>query len=451
MVISKSKSTVAISAIMMITILISNSNISDAFSSQRIHHARFGIQQKPSTIRRNAAAAMPDPDWEGSSSSSKASSSSSSSSSDEVPRKDPASSFGPRHHPINPPSSVSASAASTSGNTENKKEDSELPLPPQVISTQRKNRMNREKELESKFLHGDDLIELRNYMNNLEADLETVTEQEINPQNAMKRMRDVKKKLNEAKSMDAEHVYKMLLENVEIAEKNGDDDLARECYEEAMETRSCLSQYNLEGLWVGKYGEHGYEMINVTYVGDTLIATKVTGDKNVPKGEITFKANLHPSAPGRSDLEPIELSEVAARQWGHKHLPRFPGEGQVAAEGFVNNQYMEGQLILVGDYFSFAWIPIGHQIFFGRPSAELTMKMLKQSQMSDFGAMDKDSTVGEGDVNFNEINDLAEMRAVAQRCLEETDLLIYDEEGVEGELCFLSDDEYYFSQEGCFE
>ncbi len=181
-------------------------------------------------------------------------------------------------------------------------------------------------------------------------------------------------------------------------------------------------------------------MINVTYVGDTLIATKVTGDKNVPKGEITFSADLHPKARGRDELDPIELSDIATKQWGHKHLPRFPGQGQVAAEGFVDKQWMDGQLILVGDYFSFAWIPIGHQIFFGRPSAELTLKMLKQSKMADFGAVDAGSP-----------NIVAEMRAHIQKCFEETELMIDDDEFVDGELCFLMDDDNYYCQEGAFE
>ena len=181
-------------------------------------------------------------------------------------------------------------------------------------------------------------------------------------------------------------------------------------------------------------------MINVTYAGDTLVATKVTGDKNVPKGELTFTADLSPNAEGRDELEPIELSEVASQQWGHKHLPRFPGQGQVAAEGFVNNQWMEGQLILVGEYFSFAWVPIGHQIFYGRPSAELTLKMLKQSKMADFGAVDKGSP-----------NLYAEMRACAERCLEETEMLMDDDLDLEGELVFSNDDGNYFCQEGCFE
>ena len=109
-------------------------------------------------------------------------------------------------------------------------------------------------------------------------------------------------------------------------------------------------------------------MINITYSGDTLIATKVTGDKNVPRGEVSFTADLSPRAPALpgseslSSLEPIELNARAARQWGKKFLPRHPGRGQVASEGFKNAQWMEGQLILVGRCFSFAWVPIGHQV-----------------------------------------------------------------------------------------
>ena len=127
-------------------------------------------------------------------------------------------------------------------------------------------------------------------------------------------------------------------------------------------------------------------MINVTYSGDTLIATKVTGDRNVPKGEISFTVDLSPRTASQSvggsmtALEPIELNPKAARQWGKKYLPRHMGKGQVASENFTNAQWMEGQLILVGRFFSFAWVPIGHQVFFGRPSSELTLKMLKEAK-----------------------------------------------------------------------
>ena len=137
-----------------------------------------------------------------------------------------------------------------------------------------------------------------------------------------------------------------------------------------------------------RYGHHGYELINVTYCGDMLIAYKVTGDKNVPRGEITFQVNLDPFPPralsssgsSESVLQPIILTEKATKKWGTSQLPRYKGLGQVAEPGFNNNQWMDGQLIIIGEeYFSFAWVPIEQQIFFGRPSPELALKMLRES------------------------------------------------------------------------
>jgi hypothetical protein len=64
-------------------------------------------------------------------------------------------------------------------------------------------------------------------------------------------------------------------------------------------------------------------MINVTYSGDHLIAYKVTGDQNIPRGHISFTADLSP--PGNYDgitdeetelLDPIVLSDGSAKKWG---------------------------------------------------------------------------------------------------------------------------------------
>lgn len=315
-------------------------------------------------------------------------------------------------------------------------DDMILPFEAESHSPQRIKRIQKEEENKSRFLHGDELIELRKYIQNLELDLIDAREKRD-----MSRVKDLTKAIHESNNMDAQYVYTNCMEQAQMAERSGESEEALEYRKEAFEARKCLPQFNLSGLWVGKYGDHGYEMINVTYVEDTLIATKVTGDKNVPKGEITFTADLNPLSRSKEGkiLEPIELSAAAAKQWGHKYLSRFPGQGQVASEGFVNNQFMDGQLILVGEeYFSYAWVPIGHQIFFGRPSAQLTLKMLKQSQMVDYGAVDADSP-----------NEVARDRAFAQRCFEESEMLIYDH--AEGELCFLVDDKDYFCQEGCFE
>lgn len=309
---------------------------------------------------------------------------------------------------------------------------------PESLSPERLDRMKREEDAKARFLHGDELIELHKYIANMKIDAKKARDK-----GDMNKLQDLLKALRESNAMDPEYVYVTALENMENAEADGNQEEVEEYRQEAIMARTCLPQFQLSGLHVGKYGDHGYEMVNITYaggeLGNTLVATKVTGDKNVPKGEITFTADLSLMAREGKDLKPIELSDVASKQWGHKYLSRFPGKGQVASEGFVNNQWMDGQLILVGNYFSFAWLPIGHQIFFGRPSAELTLKMLKQSQMSDFGAIDLDSP-----------NTAAEQRAFAQRCFQETELMLFDDEA-EDELCFLVDDDDYFYQPGCFE
>jgi len=296
--------------------------------------------------------------------------------------------------------------------------DHQRPSPPEVYdeheydlnhlapSEKRRTRMELEEEVMSRFEHGDNLMELRKQVKDMKVDL-----QDARNDGDLSKMSKLKSKITEAQRKDAELMYRLATERMAGAEEEGLSEEHEKYKNEAMAARSVLPQFNIEGLWVGKYGEHGYEMINVTYVEDTIIAYKVTGDKNVPKGEVTFTVDLSPNALIEAGLEPIELAEDASTQWGTKHLPRFPGKGQVAAEGFVNSQWIEGQLIIVGDYFSFAWVPLGHQIFFGRPSPELTLKMLRESQMKELQA-------GPG-----ELKDVAKMRAFAVRCWDETELL----------------------------
>mmetsp|Transcript_18268 Transcript_18268/g.50708 ORF Transcript_18268/g.50708 Transcript_18268/m.50708 type:complete len:227 (-) Transcript_18268:139-819(-) len=182
-------------------------------------------------------------------------------------------------------------------------------------------------------------------------------------------------------------------------------------------------QYQTQ-LSTDRYGNHGYELINITYVGDTMMAFKVTGDASVPRGEISFQANLSPfqprminvngELPEDDELDPIILTENAAKKWGTNELPRHKGLGQVAEKGFQNNQWMEGQLIIIGEqYFSFAWVPIEHQIFFGRPSPELVLKMLREGGASSV----KDKTWEEPPSMDDDVNILKDYVA---SCLEKT-------------------------------
>jgi len=121
------------------------------------------------------------------------------------------------------------------------------------------------------------------------------------------------------------------------------------------------------------YGGKGEQLINVTYAGDTLIATKATGDRNVPRGEVSFKANLVPN--NDSALEPLKVSFESSG--AATELPRYPGEGQIAKAGFVENKYVKGQLVMFEKHFSFVWIPSRHHVLFRRPTAYQTVSLLR--------------------------------------------------------------------------
>ena len=53
-----------------------------------------------------------------------------------------------------------------------------------------------------------------------------------------------------------------------------------------------MSQYKLGGEWEGIYAPHGKETIKINHEGSTLVTVKMTGEDNVPKGEITFTVDL---------------------------------------------------------------------------------------------------------------------------------------------------------------
>jgi Cyclin D1 binding domain len=215
-------------------------------------------------------------------------------------------------------------------------------------------------------------------------------------------------------------MYQVSLEHMEVAVQAGLVDEAQGYRQAAAQARASLPQFQLEGLWLGKYGDT-FQMINVSYTGDVLVVHKVTGDRHVPKGEVTFTVDLSPTY--KSQLEPIELSSDAV----------------VAADGFVNAKWLDGQLILVKQYFSFAWLPTGHQVFFGRPSAELTLKMLRTNGSSAWH--ERFHVLANNEVN---------PRHYLARCWEETELL--DDEMEVSDGIFRSHDQhFYFDQDGCFE
>jgi len=245
-----------------------------------------------------------------------------------------------------------------------------------IPSDIRAKRLQHEEQSKQRFVRGEDLAKLRSDVATFKENLKWA--QAMGDES---RVLDLEKAIEQKESRDPDFVYSKALNKIDTVFKaeyfEGKDTMIDEWKDEARAARSCIPRFNLEGLWVGNYGDNGYELVNVTYKGDTLIATKATGDKHVSRHQVTFEANLAPPANSRASMAPIELTNESAAKWGLKKLERYPGQGHIAATGFTGTNFVEGQFIMFEDHFSFVWVPSRHHVFFGRPSPQVTMRLLR--------------------------------------------------------------------------
>jgi hypothetical protein len=93
-----------------------------------------------------------------------------------------------------------------------------------------------------------------------------------------------------------------------------------------------VAKLTLNGDWIGFYPGHFDEVIRIDQTGESLEAVKITGDENVPAGEVTWRANIQSGV----------------------------GEGQIAEYGFRNPRFVEGSLyVLNQNRLIFHWHNLG--------------------------------------------------------------------------------------------
>eukprot|EP00210_Caulerpa_lentillifera_P007721 g7367.t1 len=105
------------------------------------------------------------------------------------------------------------------------------------------------------------------------------------------------------------------------------------------------------GYYIGRFGPHGLELIHLSRHKDKVSdhefvqARKITGDPNVPSGEVTFWAYLgHQSTSSfvGHDQEDLGIRSI------------YNGKGKVAGSGYENPKWVDGQLLVFDSWSSLA-------------------------------------------------------------------------------------------------
>jgi len=261
--------------------------------------------------------------------------------------------------------------------------------------TNLKKKLAQDLKLKEKYAGGKELRDLRTDLEGLRANL--VWAEALKDEG---KVRDLKEAIRQSENRDPDLVFKRTLKMMDELRKASSSSAAASSNKQANNTeeynrlmerlgreakaaRACMPRFQLAGLWVGNYGgEDGHQVVNITYSGDTLTARKVTGDKNVPRGIVTFEADMsvrNITTGEAHELPPIELTQEAAKKWGMDKLERFPGKGQIAKEGYEDSKMVDGQLIFYGNHFSFVWTLTKQHVFFGRPSDNVVLKLMRDT------------------------------------------------------------------------
>mmetsp|Transcript_127135 Transcript_127135/g.220382 ORF Transcript_127135/g.220382 Transcript_127135/m.220382 type:complete len:363 (-) Transcript_127135:229-1317(-) len=227
----------------------------------------------------------------------------------------------------------------------------------------------------SRFAPKSELRTLRERIASLEGQMHLAVEQEDYKKAA--RLRD---EVRELRSKDPVMLSSIVREKLDAAVEDERYTEAATYHDQILVLKQYLPQFQLAGLWKGSYRDDGDHIVRIAYEGDTLFATKVTGDSHVPAGEITFRADLSQLGDPEEQqvtesetgelmnfrVEVVSLSQEDSSE-NKREVPHFEGQGRVAAKGFQQARFVPGKLYLLDDdVVGFLWVPLGAFVVFNR-------------------------------------------------------------------------------------
>ncbi len=117
-------------------------------------------------------------------------------------------------------------------------------------------------------------------------------------------------------------------------------------------------------------------MINVTYVGDNLLATTIAICGKLPKGKLIFKADL-----SYMNAQPIPVSREVAEKLGREKLTLYPGKAQ--SHHTSNSRWVNGNFFMCKDNIFGILLPATQHIIFRRPKTKQIFRMIQDGIMKD--------------------------------------------------------------------
>ncbi|ESZ99202.1 hypothetical protein SBOR_0409 [Sclerotinia borealis F-4128] len=97
----------------------------------------------------------------------------------------------------------------------------------------------------------------------------------------------------------------------------------------------------------------------------SLVATKLTGDPNIPRGEVSWVAD---------DIGEKGLVRYGDQAWPGARIVK--SRGQIANEGYIYPKFIQTQLIMIShDVLAQYWVPFGHISFFRRVDIDALVKL----------------------------------------------------------------------------